>query len=50
LVIKNPESRLIDWIRIWIGIQPKMLDPKLYQMNTDLKHRLLVVRRSSKVR
>ncbi len=26
-----------DWIRIRIGIQPKMLDPDLdpYQMNTD---------------
>ncbi len=25
-----------DWIRV--GIQPKMLDPKPYQMTTDLKH------------
>ncbi len=24
-----------DWIRIRIGIQPKMLDPDPYQMNTD---------------
>jgi hypothetical protein len=27
-----------DWIRIRVGIQPKMLDPYLYQMNTDPKH------------
>ena len=24
-----------DWIRIRIGIQPKMLDPDPYQMNAD---------------
>ncbi len=24
-----------DWIRIWVSIQPKMLDPDPYQMNTD---------------
>jgi hypothetical protein len=23
------------WIQIWIGIQPKMLDPDPYQINTD---------------
>ncbi len=33
LVIKTLDP---DWIRI--GIQPKMLDPDLYQLNTDLKH------------
>ncbi len=30
LVIKTLDP---DWIRIWIGIQPKMLDPD--QMNAD---------------
>jgi hypothetical protein len=30
-----------DWIRI--GIQPKMLDPDPYQMNTDPKHWFLVL-------
>jgi hypothetical protein len=36
-----------DWI--WIGIQPKMLDPEPYQMTTDLKHWyiLLVVERNT---
>ncbi len=38
---KNPGSRMDpypdpDWIRI--GIQPEMLDPDPYQMNTDPKH------------
>jgi hypothetical protein len=33
MVIKTLDS---DWIRI--SIQPKMLDPDPYQMNTDLKH------------
>ncbi len=28
--------KIMDWIRI--GIQPKMLDPDPYQMNTDPKH------------
>jgi hypothetical protein len=28
-----------DWIQIRIGIQPEMLDPDPYQMNTDPKHR-----------
>jgi hypothetical protein len=34
LVIKTLDP---DWIRIWIGIQPKMLDPDPdpYQMNMD---------------
>ncbi len=32
MVIKTLDP---DWIRIWIGIQPKMLDPDRYQMNTD---------------
>ena len=27
-----------DWIRIRIGIQPKMPDPDPYQMNMDPKH------------
>jgi hypothetical protein len=35
LVIKTLDP---DWIRIWIGVQPKMLDPDPYQMNTDPKH------------
>jgi hypothetical protein len=35
LVIKTLDP---DWIRIRIGIQPKMLDPDPYQMNTDPKH------------
>jgi hypothetical protein len=26
------------WIRVWIGSQPNMLDPDLYQTNTDPKH------------
>ncbi len=32
LVIKTLDP---DWIRIRIGIQPKMLDPDAYQTNTD---------------
>ncbi len=24
-----------DWIRIWIGVQPKMLDPDPDEMNAD---------------
>jgi hypothetical protein len=37
LVIKTHQNP--DWIRIWISIQPKMLnpDPVPYQMNTDPK-------------
>ncbi len=38
LVFKTPESGLDPytyWIRIRIGIQPKMLDPDPYQMNAD---------------
>jgi hypothetical protein len=35
LVIKTLD---LDWIRIRIGIQLKMLDPDPYQMNTDPKH------------
>jgi len=41
LIIKTTGSGLDpdpDWIRIRISIQPKMLDPDPYQMNTDLKH------------
>jgi hypothetical protein len=37
---KNPGSALDQdpfWIRIRIDIQPKMLDPDPYQMNTDPK-------------
>ncbi len=34
LVIKTLDP---DWIRIRIGVQPKMLDPDLDQMNTDLQ-------------
>ena len=34
LVLKAQDP---DWIRIRIGIQPKMLDPDPYQMNTDLQ-------------
>ncbi len=26
-----------DWIRVWIGIRPQMLDPDPDQMNTDPK-------------
>jgi hypothetical protein len=32
-----------DWIRIPIGIHPKMLDPDPYQMNTDPKPCLCVI-------
>ncbi len=37
MVIKTLDP---DWIqiRIWIGIQPEMLDLDPYQMNTDSKH------------
>jgi hypothetical protein len=36
LVIKTLDP---DWIRIWIGIQPKMLDPDpdLYRINMNTK-------------
>jgi hypothetical protein len=39
LVIKTLDP---DWIRI--GIQPKMLDPDQYQMNTDTQHCFFVKR------
>ncbi len=35
MVIKTLDP---DWIRIRIGIQPKMMDPDPYQLNTDPKH------------
>ncbi len=45
LIIKtlNP-----DWIRIRIGIQPKMLDPDPYQMNADPQPWLLLSQTSKR--
>ncbi len=43
ILVRIPIGSSKSWIRTRIGIQPKMLDPDPYQMNTDPKHGYLVL-------